>query len=69
VTYKPVIHSLYRGYISGCIGSTEKSSRTSLHYVIRHESACELVLPSLGYADQYKVGSMASVKLCNFSCE
>ena len=43
--------SLHGGYSSGCIESamqpsfTEKSSRTTLHYVIRNDSARDLVLP------------------------
>ena len=43
--------SLHGGYFSGCIESamqpsfTEKSSRTTLHYVIRNDSARDLVLP------------------------
>ena len=45
--------SLHGGYSSGCIESamqpsfTEKSSRTTLHYVIRNDSARDLVLPPL----------------------
>ena len=44
--------SLHGGYSSGCIVSamqpfTEKSSRTTLHYVIRNDSARDLVLPPL----------------------
>ena len=51
--------SLHGGYSSGCIesamqpSSTEKSSRTkkssrmTLHYVIRNDSARDLVLPPL----------------------
>ena len=45
--------SLYGGYSSGCIesamqpSSTEKSSRTTLHYVILNDSARDLVLPPL----------------------
>ena len=44
-------HSLHGGYSSGCIesalqpSSTEKSSRTTLHYVIQNDSARDLVLP------------------------
>ena len=43
--------SLHEGYSSGCIesamqpSSTEKSSRTTLHYVMQNDSACDLVLP------------------------
>ena len=43
--------SLHGGYSSGCIesamqpSSTEKSSRTTLHYVIQNDSARDLVLP------------------------
>ena len=43
--------SLHGGYSSGCIesamqpSSTEKSSRTTLHYVILNDSARDLVLP------------------------
>ena len=46
--------SLHGGYSSGCIESamqpsfTEKSSRTTLHYVVRNDSARDLVLPPLG---------------------
>ena len=45
--------SLHGGYSSGCIesamqpSSTEKSSRTTLHYVIQNDSARDLVLPTL----------------------
>ena len=45
--------SLHGGYSLGCIESamqpsfTEKSSRTTLHYVIRNDSARDLVLPPL----------------------
>ena len=45
--------SLHGGYSSGCIesamqpSSTEKSSRTTLHYVIQNDSARDLVLPPL----------------------
>ena len=45
--------SLHGGYSSGCIesamqpSSTEKSSRTTLHYVILNDSARDLVLPPL----------------------
>ena len=45
--------SLHRGCSSGCIesamqpSSTEKSSRTTLHYVIQNDSARDLVLPPL----------------------
>ena len=45
--------SLHGGYSSGCFenamqpSSTEKSSRTTLHYVIQNESARDLVLPPL----------------------
>ena len=45
--------SLHGGYSSGCTESamqpsfTEKSSRTTLHYVIRNDSARDLVLPPL----------------------
>ena len=48
--------SLHGGYSSGCIesamqpSSTEKSSRTTLHYVIQNDSARDLVLPPL-YSD------------------
>ena len=43
--------SLHGGYSSGCFesamqpSSTEKSSRTTLHYVIQNDSARDLVLP------------------------
>ena len=43
--------SLHGDYSSGCIenelqpSSTEKSSRTTLHYVILNDSARDLVLP------------------------
>ena len=43
--------SLHGGYSSGCIesamkpSSTEKSSGTTLHYVIQNDSARDLVLP------------------------
>ena len=49
--------SLHGGYSSGCFesamqpSSTEKSSRTTLHYVIQNDSARDLVLPPL---DPYK---------------
>ena len=45
--------SLHGDYSSGCIesamqpSSTEKSSRTTLHYVILNDSARDLVLPPL----------------------
>ena len=45
--------SLHGGYSSGCFesamqpSSTEKSSRTTLHYVIQNNSARDLVLPPL----------------------
>ena len=45
--------SLHGGYSSGCFesamqpSSTEKSSRTTLHYVIQNDSARDLVLPPL----------------------
>ena len=50
--------SLHRGCSSGCIesamqpSSTEKSSRTTLHYVIQNDSARDLVLPPLAVDDQ-----------------
>ena len=43
--------SLHGGYSSGCFesamqpSSTEKSSRTTLHYVMQNDSARDLVLP------------------------
>ena len=45
--------SLHGGYSSGCFesamqpSSMEKSSRTTLHYVIQNDSARDLVLPPL----------------------
>ena len=45
--------SLHGGYSSGCVesamqpSSTEKSSRTTLHYVMQNDSARDLVLPPL----------------------
>ena len=47
--------SLHGGYSSGCVesamqpSSTEKSSRTTLHYVMQNDSARDLVLPPLGH--------------------
>ena len=47
--------SLNGGYSSGCFestmqpSSTEKSSRTALHYVIQNDSARDLVLPPQSY--------------------
>ena len=49
--------SLHGDYSSGCIesamqpSSTEKSSRTTLHYVILNDSARDLVLPPLVAVD------------------
>ena len=45
--------SLHGGYSSGCFesamqpSSTEKSSKTTLYYVIQNDSARDLVLPPL----------------------
>ena len=49
--------SLHGDYSSGCIEnamqpSTEKSSRTTLHYVILNDSARDLVLPPPGTGNQ-----------------
>ena len=47
--------SLHGGYSSGCIESamqlpsTEKSSRTTLHYIIQNDSASDLFLSPLTY--------------------
>ena len=51
--------SLHGGYSSGCFesamqpSSTEKSSRTTLHYVIQNDSARDLVLPPLRETKYY----------------
>ena len=51
--------SLHGDYSSGCIesamqpSSTEKSSRTTLHYVILNDSARDLVLPPLVLGGPY----------------
>ena len=51
--------SLHGDYSSGCIesemqpSSTEKSSRTTLHYVILNDSARDLVLPPLPSSQDY----------------
>ena len=52
--------SLHRGCSSGCIesamqpSSTEKSSRTTLHYVIQNDSARDLVLPPLNGNSEFE---------------
>ena len=53
--------SLHGGYSSGCFesamqpSSTEKSSKTTLYYVIQNDSARDLVLPPLVVTHQWLI--------------
>ena len=61
--------SLHGGYSSGCFenamqpSSTEKSSRTTLHYVIQNESARDLVplVAKWSWQDHVQVSSVIPV--------
>ena len=61
--------SLHGGYSSGCFesavqpSSTEKSSRTTLHYVIQNDSARDLVLPPL--VAIHFTASLAALFICS----